>query len=75
MKRLVFEEEERKKCYYLSFPILGGRYSTRALNQSSPVHPVSESREGSTSITHGGQRRTEIHVFNIGCVCVCYWRV
>ena len=31
----MFAEKKKKKCYPLSFPILGGRDSTRAL-QSTP---------------------------------------
>ena len=37
-------------------------------DQSSPVHPVSEYRGGSTSVTNGGGGQTEILGFNIGCM-------
>ena len=39
-------------------------------DQSSPLHPVSESRGGTLSVTHGRTDggRTEILVSNIGCL-------
>ena len=47
------------------FPILGGRDQS---DQSSPVHPVSESRGGSTSVTdeQTDRRTKEILVSNLG---------
>ena len=35
-------------------------------DQSSPVHPISESRGGSTSVTKSEVRKTEFLVSNIG---------
>ena len=55
-KNYLFEEEEkirrRKKCYPLSFPILGGRDLTRALQSS----PFQNPGGGPLSVTDGGQR-------------------
>ena len=56
------EKKEEKRCYPLSFQIR----RTQSY-QSSPVHPVSESRGGPLSLTEDkGPRSTEILVSNIG---------
>ena len=66
----------QKKCYPLSFPILGIRDSTRAL-QSSPFKSLGGLVQAWRRRTEDEGRRTkEILVFNIGycsellCVCV-----
>ena len=47
--------------------ILKFGYSRKLVfNQSSPVRPLSESREGPLSLTNGG--RAEILLFNIGMI-------
>ena len=46
---------ERKKCYPFSFPILGGRNSTKALKSS----PFQNPGGGTLSVTDGGEEEEE----------------
>ena len=53
----------QKECYYLSFPILGERDLTRALQSS----PLQNPGGGPLSVTEDGRSKTEeILVSNIG---------
>ena len=58
--------KKEKKFSAISFTILGGRDSTRAL-QSSPFHNPGE---GSPEPDEGGVQRTEILVSNIGYIYI-----
>ena len=51
---LIFFFSEEKKCYTLSFPILGGRNSTRALQSSTFQNPG-----GSPDADGGGRTEDE----------------
>jgi hypothetical protein len=60
-------ENERTSGEFIQKQTLSTYFSNirrTGFDQSSPVHPVTESRGGTLSVTHGG--RTEILVSNIG---------
>ena len=48
-KKKLCRKKERKKCYALSFPILGGRDSTRAL-QPSPFQKYENLKKSQKSL-------------------------
>ena len=60
-KKIIVEKEKKEKCYPLSFPILLGRDSTRAL-QSNPF----QNPGGVGGYRERDARRMEILVYNFG---------
>ena len=60
-KKIIVEKEKKEKCYPLSFPILLGRDSTRAL-QSNPF----QNPGGVGGYCERDARRMEILLYNFG---------